>query len=363
MESPMGRGGTRIIAEAGVNHNGDPELALRLIDAAADAGADAVKFQTFRTRDLVTRHALKAPYQQATSGGGESQEAMLRRLELPHDAHHRLLEHARRRGIEFLSTPFDLASLDFLVRDLGLTTIKIPSGEITNGPLLLATARLGVDVIVSTGMSRLGEVEDALAVLAFGYAGGDEPPGRDAFMAAYGSARGQDALRRKVVLLHCTTEYPAAYDEVNLLAMDTLAGAFGLAVGLSDHTPGIAIPLAAAARGAAVVEKHFTLDRTLPGPDHLASIEPGELAALVQGTAQVVAALGTPRKLPTVSELPNRAVARRSLVASRPIKAGETFSADNVTAKRPTGGLSPMSFWEVAGRPAARDFAEDEFIE
>lgn len=363
MEFQAHRPRTKVIAEAGVNHNGDPELAFRLIDAAADAGADIVKFQTFRTRDLVVSNATKAPYQQANCGSEESQDAMLQRLELPYQVHYQLRDHAHRRGIEFLSTPFDLTSLNFLVRELGLTTIKIPSGEVTNGPLLLAAAQLGVDVILSTGMSRLGEVENALAVLAYGYMAPEGMPKSDAFEAAYCSAEGQDALSHKVILLHCTTEYPTAYEDVNLRTMDTLAAAFGLSVGLSDHTPGIAIPLAAAARGASVVEKHFTLDRALPGPDHLASIEPTELSALVQGVAQVAAALGSPRKQPVASELPNRMVARRSLVASRPISAGELFSPDNLIAKRPTGGLSPMLFWDLLGQRATRDFAKDEFVE
>ena len=353
---------TLIIAEAGVNHNGDPALALALIDAAADAGADVVKFQTFRTNEVVTRSARQADYQTTNTGVAETQMEMIRRLELSPRQHYDLVERARQRNLTFLSTPFDLFSLDFLVRDLGLPCIKLPSGEVTNGPLLLNTARHGVDIILSTGMCRLGEVEDALGVLAFGYLGGSESPGRDAFAAAYASPEGQEALRRHVTLLHCTTEYPSAYADVNLRAMDTLGQAFGLRVGLSDHTPGIAIPIAAAARGATVLEKHFTLDRNLPGPDHLASLEPGELAALVAGVRQVEAALGNGVKLPTAGELGNREVARRSLVARHAIAAGEVFSVDNLGAKRPAGGLSPMLYWEMLGQAAERDIDEDEQV-
>lgn len=352
-----------IIAEAGVNHNGSIDMALSLIDAAADAGADIVKFQTFRAEAVVSRFAPKAEYQINTTGDDESQLEMVRRLELAPGDHRRLMRHCEARNIGFLSTPFDAASARFLVRELGLGQLKIPSGEITNAPLLLAMAVLACPVILSTGMSTLGEIEEALGVLAFGYLNPTMRPSRKAFRQTYVSDEGQAALREKATLLHCTTEYPAPYAEVNLAAMDTLQRAFGLPVGFSDHTEGIAVPIAAAARGAVIVEKHFTLDRTLPGPDHRASLEPAELAAMVAGIRQVEAALGDGRKRPSASELKNAPIARRSLVAARDIKAGETFSDDNLASKRPGSGVSPMDYWEWQGRRASRDFGEDEPIE
>jgi N-acetylneuraminate synthase len=353
-----------VIAEAGVNHNGDMEIAHRLVDAAADAHADAVKFQTFRAAELAGRDAPKAAYQERTTGTAESQFEMLKRLELPAAEHFALRDHAARRGIEFLSTPFDGKSLDFLVGEFGMRTIKVPSGEITNGPFLLAIARAAKRIILSTGMSSLGEVETALGVLAFGLsAAPDAAPSRAGFESAFLSQAGQAALCDRVTLLHCTTEYPAAPADVNLRAMDTLAAAFGLPVGYSDHTEGIHIPVAAAARGAAVIEKHFTLDRALPGPDHKASLEPAELAAMVRAVRDVETALGDGVKRPAAAEIGNRAVARKSLMAARPIAAGETFSTDNLTCKRPGTGLSPMDFWNLCGRTATRAYAADEIID
>lgn len=352
-----------VIAEAGVNHNGSIDMALRLVDVAADAGTDAVKFQTFRSEAVVSRFAGKAEYQKSTTGAAESQLDMVKNLELSAEAHHAVLKRCRRRAIRFLSTPFDAGSADFLVMKLGMEVIKIPSGEVTNGPLLLHLARFGRPVILSTGMSTLGEIEEALSVLTFGYLRPSIRPSRTAFREAYFSHEGQAALRAKVVLLHCTTEYPAPYAEVNLAAMDTLRSAFGLPVGLSDHTAGISVPIAAVAKGAVVVEKHFTLDRALPGPDHRASLEPAELTAMVAGIRQVEAALGDGLKCPSASELKNMPIARKSLVAARDIKAGETFSEDNLTAKRPGSGISPMGYWEWQGRRAGRDFREDEPIE
>lgn len=355
--------GVLVIAEAGVNHNGDPDMAARLVEAAAEAGADMVKFQTFRADALATAEAPKAAYQNRTCDVGETQLDMLRRLELGLDAHRALVAQCRRLGIGFLSTPFDLGSVGLLAGDLGLDLLKLPSGEITNAPLLLASARAGARIILSTGMAGLGEVEAALGVLAFGYTRpADAASGVAAFEDAFQSDEGQAALAAKVTLLHCTTEYPCPFDEANLRAMDTLAAAFGLPVGFSDHTEGVAVALAAVARGAMVVEKHFTLDRGLPGPDHRASIEPADLAALVRGIRQVEAALGDGRKRPTVSELPNRRVARKSLVALRPIAAGEPFSTENLGVKRPGGGISPMAYWDWLGRPASRAFAANEMI-
>lgn len=349
-----------IIAEAGVNHNGSIELALQLVDAAAGAGADAVKFQTFRAEKLVSRHTPKAAYQQQTTDAAESQLQMIKKLELTEEHHRTLVAHCAERGILFLSTPFDVESLDLLCR-LGVPYLKLPSGEITNAPLLIAAARTGLPIILSTGMSRLGEVELALAALAFGYAGAGEPS-LDAMEKAYNAKTARAALREKVTLLHCTTEYPAPLEEVNLRAMGTLREAFGLDVGYSDHTSGITIPVAAAAMGAAVIEKHFTLDRSLPGPDHKASLEPGELREMVEAVRQVGIALGEPIKAPTASEIGNRSVIRKSLVAARPIGKGERFTEENLAVKRPGGGISPFRYWEYLGRQADRDYQIDEII-
>ena len=351
---------TFVIAEAGVNHNGSLEIALRLVDAAADAGADAVKFQTFQAARLVSRKAPKAAYQARTTDPSESQLDMIRKLELDESGHATLLARAKARGIEFLSTPFDLPSLQLLTGRFGLETIKISSGDITNAPFLLAIARTARRVILSTGMSTLAEVEAALGVLAFGFTHADALPGPGAFVRAFAGDDGQQALRRRVTLLHCTTEYPAPYGRVNLRAMDALAQAFALPVGYSDHTLGIHIPVAAVARGAGVLEKHFTLDRNLPGPDHEASLEPDELRRMITAVREVELALGDGIKRPASSEWDNRGVARRSLTAARAISAGEVFSAENITCKRPASGLSPFEYWRIVGRIATRAYAEDE---
>ena len=353
---------TYIIAEAGVNHNGSLDLARQLIDVAADAGADAVKFQTFRADALVTRSAPKAAYQQETTAADEAQWDMLRALELHPEDHPILMEHARQRNIQFLSTPFDRLSLDVLM-GLGMPILKLPSGEVINGPLLLHAARTGRPLILSTGMSTLGEVEAALGVLAFGYVHRDEEtPSLEAFAQAFASAAGQNALRAYVTLLHCTTAYPTPFEAVNLRAMDTLREAFGLRVGYSDHTIGISVPLAAVARGATVIEKHFTLDRTLPGPDHQASLEPDELQAMVSGIREVEHALGDVRKAPAAAEWANRPVVRKSLVTTRPVQAGETWSAEMLTPKRPGTGCSPMQYWSLLGKPADRDYPADTVV-
>lgn len=349
-----------IIAEAGVNHNGSVEMAKKLIEVAADAGADAVKFQTFKAERLVSRTAQKAEYQKKTTGASESQFDMIKKLELDVDAHRTLLQHCHTCGIEFLSTPFDTESVQLLV-ELGVSRIKIPSGEITNAPLLLSIARTGLPIILSTGMSTLGDVERALSVLAFGAMGGTVP-NQQAFTEAYISHKGQAALRERVTLLHCTTEYPAPFSDINLAAMDSLHAAFRLPVGYSDHTEGIVIPVAAVARGACVIEKHFTLDRSLPGPDHKASLEPEELNALVQVIRRVSEALGSPIKTPAHVELKNMNIARKSLVAACPIAKGDIFTEENVAVKRPGGGRSPMEYWDVLGTVAERDYAQDEAL-
>lgn len=352
---------TLVIAEAGVNHNGSLQRALELVDAAAAAGADIVKFQTFRAGRLASRSAPKADYQKRETGTTESQLDMLHALELDEAAHRALISRCAEKGIEFLSTPFDHESLDLLVRTFELPRLKLGSGDLTNAPLLLAIARSAKSLILSTGMSTLSEVEEALGVLAFGYAlPPDAAPSIAAFRSAYESDIGQQALRNNVALLHCTTEYPTPACDVNLRAMDTLRQAFGLEVGYSDHTQGTAISLAAVARGATIVEKHFTLDRNLPGPDHKSSLESEELAAMVNDIRRVEAALGNGIKRQAESERPNQIIARKSLVAVGRIHAGELFSESNMTVKRPGGGLEPKQYWNLLGRIATRDFDDEE---
>jgi N-acetylneuraminate synthase len=352
-----------IIAEAGVNHNGSLDLAKRLIEVAAEAGADAVKFQTFKADKLVSRAASKAEYQIEHTGASESQHEMIRKLELDEAAHDVLAAHCKSKGIEFLSTPFDLDSLEMLVRKFNISTIKIPSGDITNAPLLLEAARTGKPVILSTGMSSLGEIEMALGVLAFGYTTRDEFPCFAVFENAYGSAMGRQALQGNVTLLHCTTEYPAPFTDINLRSMATLQHAFGLPVGYSDHTQGIAITVAAVAMGAVIIEKHFTLDNDLPGPDHKASLEPDELRQMVRSIREVELALGSAVKQPAASELKNRPIARKSLVAARDIRKGELFTQDNLAVKRPGDGISPVYYWEWLGKTADRDYLQDDRVQ
>jgi N-acetylneuraminate synthase len=352
-----------IIAEAGVNHNGDEKLAFELIDAAHKAGADVVKFQTFNAKSLVTDTAKQAEYQISNTKKVESQLTMLSRLELSHDAHQRLMNYCNKLGIQFLSTAFDSESLHFLVNTLQLKTLKIASGEITNAPFILEHARTGCDLILSTGMSTLTEIESALGVIAFGLTtSNDATPSIEAFTAAYMSAKGQEALKEKVTLLHCTTEYPAPFNEINLKAMDTLASVFSLPVGYSDHSQGITIPIAATARGACIIEKHFTLDNKMSGPDHKASLEPDELTAMVTAIRTVEVAMGTGVKTPQASEYKNISVARKSLVTVKAIQKGDSFSADNLTIKRPGTGVSPYQYWQRLGTKADKDYAIGEVI-
>jgi N,N'-diacetyllegionaminate synthase len=335
----MSAGRVLVIAEAGVNHNGELQLARRLVERAAEAGADLVKFQTFAADRLVTRDARKADYQQQTTDALESQHAMIRRLELSVDAHRMLIEHCRQHDIGFFSSGFDEPSIDLLAQ-FGLDCLKIPSGEITNLPYLRHVGRLGKPVILSTGMSRLEEIEAALHALI-----------------AAGTPRSQ------ITVLHCNTEYPTPMEDVNLKAMLTIRDTFDVPIGYSDHTQGIEVAIAAVALGATVIEKHFTLDRNLPGPDHRASLEPDEFKAMVQAIRNIERALGDGLKQPSPSETRNLLIARKSLVAARHIREGEAFSADNLAAKRPGTGISPMRWDEVVGRVARRDFAPDELIE
>lgn len=326
-----------IIAEAGVNHNGSLDLACKLVDKAWEAGADVVKFQTAKVENLVSVHAEKAEYQKISTGTGESQLEMLKKLLLSYEDFVLLKKHCDRKGIQFLSTPFDLDSIHFLEK-LGCGFWKVPSGEITNYPYLLEIAGTGKPVIMSTGMASMKEVEEAVELLRRG---------------------GCSDLK----LLHCTTEYPAPYKDVNLKAMLVLKERFGVEVGYSDHTPGIEIPVAAAALGACVIEKHFTLDRNMEGPDHKASLEPGELAAMVQAVRNVETAMGNGEKVPSQAEIQNITAARKSIVAKRNIRQGEIFTTENITTKRPGNGITPMLWNQVLGTPAVRDFEEDELIE
>lgn len=327
-----------IIAEAGVNHNGDMAVAKGLIDAAATAGVDYVKFQTFKTENLVSCNAPTAEYQQKATNE-TSQFAMLKRLELSRQQHLELIDYCHKKGVKFLSTAFDLDSIDLLA-ELSLDFWKIPSGEITNYPYLAKIASFGQPIVMSTGMCDTQDIRNALDVL---YSHGATP--------------------ENVTLLHCNTQYPTPMCDVNLKAMRTLADTFGVAVGYSDHTQGIEIPIAASALGATVIEKHFTLDRNMEGPDHKASLEPDELKAMVTAIRNVEIALGTSEKAPSTSETPNKAVARKSIVAKRHIKQGETLTEENLTVKRPGNGISPMRWNDVIGTTAKRDYNPDELIE
>ncbi|MCM3590174.1 N-acetylneuraminate synthase [Brevibacillus borstelensis] len=354
---------TFVIAEAGVNHNGSLDLAKELIKRAAEAGADAVKFQTFTAASIISRHAEKADYQKKNTGSEESQLEMVRRLELSEAMHEEIVACCRENCIQFLSSPFDSESVDLLANKIRVDQIKIPSGEITNAPLLLKVAQTGLPVLLSTGMATLGEIEEALGVLAFGYVNKNGSPSMANFQNAYVSNDGQNALQSKVTLLHCTTEYPSPFEEVNLKAMDTLKAAFQLRVGFSDHTEGIAIPIVAVGRGATVIEKHFTIDRTLPGPDHKASLEPQELKAMITAIRQVELAVGSGIKRPSPTEQKNKEIVRKSLVAGRVINRGEMFSEANLACKRPGTGVSPMKYWEFLGKQADRSYTPDEKIE
>lgn len=353
---------TTVIAEAGVNHNGDINLAMRLIDAAADAGADVVKFQTFSAVQLASVDAPKAAYQKNNTDSAESQLDMLKKLELSQQQHFILKEHCEKRKIGFLSTPFDTVSADFLLKKMQLSTIKISSGEITTAPLLLQIAQCNPAIILSTGMSTLGEIEEALAVIAFGLLNVAEKLCRNAFMRTYASSEGQKKLKEKVVLLHCTSDYPAKFDSIHLRAMDTLKSAFGLPIGYSDHSQGISIPIAAVARGASIIEKHFTLDRTLPGPDHCASLEPGELKNMVTAIREVELSLGNTLKMPTRSEWNTKSVARKSLIAADIIKKNDIFTEQNLSVKRPGNGISAMRYWDYLGSAASQDYKVGELI-
>lgn len=325
-----------IIAEVGVNHNGNYELACKLVDEAKKAGADCIKFQTFKSENLVSHNAKKAEYQKKTTGDG-TQVDMLKKLELSFDEFLGLKEYCDRVGICFLSSPFDFDSIEFL-KSIDMPFWKIPSGEITNFPFLVAIAKTEKPVIMSTGMSEMSEIDDAIKVL-------------------------KDNGTSEIKLLHCNTEYPTPFEDVNLKAMQTMQDVFGFEVGYSDHTKGIEVPIAAVAVGATIIEKHFTLDRNMEGPDHKASLEPDELAEMISCIRHIEQAMGSGEKKPSLSEKKNIAVARKSIVAKKIIKMGEVLSEGNITVKRPGNGISPMKWLSVIGTKAIRDFSEDELIE
>ncbi|QDV17398.1 N,N'-diacetyllegionaminic acid synthase [Gimesia panareensis] len=330
-----------VIAEAGVNHNGSVETARKMIDAAVQAGADAIKFQTFKTEKLVCKSAPQAEYQMKNSAEGESdtQFTLLKKLEINQETHRELFDYCEQSGIVFISTPFDLESID-LLKSLGLELIKVPSGEITNYPYLKKVAQTFHRVVLSTGMADLGEIEDALAILI-----------------------DNGIARENITVLHCNTEYPTPIQDVNLRAMLTIRDAFGVKVGYSDHTLGIEVSIAATALGATVIEKHFTLDKNMEGPDHAASLEPDELMMLVRGIRNTEKSLGSPLKRPSASESKNKPVVRKSIIAARDIKQGEAFTEANLCVKRPGTGISPMNWDQVINQVARRDYVEDEIIE
>ena len=326
-----------IIAEAGVNHNGNLEIAKRLVDEAVTAGVDAIKFQTFKTENIVCKNATKADYQKAATDANQSQFEMLKKLELTETMHENLIAYCKEKGILFLSTPFDLDSINYLVQ-IGIEIMKVPSGEITNYPYLRKIAQTGKKVILSTGMSDIEEVKAAIKVL-------------------------KENGSKDISVLHCNTEYPTPFEDVNLKAMSTLQSELNVEIGYSDHTLGIEIPIAAVAMGAKIIEKHFTLDKSMEGPDHKASLEPHELREMVKAIRNVERALGTGVKMPTFSEKKNIAVARKSIVAKCKIEKGQIFTEENLTTKRPATGISPMKWNDIIGMTAKRSYDEDELIE
>lgn len=353
---------TFIIAEAGVNHNGSLDLAFKLVDAAASAGANAIKFQTYKTEKIVTKTAKQAKYQEKNLGEASSQFSMLKKLELSYDEFKQLKYYCDEKNITFLSTPFDLDSVDFLIKDIGLELMKIPSGEITNAPYIYKIARQGVKVILSTGMATIQEIHYALAFLAYGYSGQEEVS-FEKVKAFYLKEEAKQLLQGRVNILHCTTEYPTPLKDINLNAMHNIEEEFQLPVGLSDHSEGIIVPIAAVSKGAIIIEKHFTLDKSLPGPDHKASLEPQELKDMIQSIRLVEEAFGEREKKPTSIELKNREAARKSLVAATVIQKGEVFTSENLTMKRPGTGISPYLYWDYIGKESLRYYTEDEVIE
>lgn len=354
---------TYIIAEAGVNHNGSFSMAKKLVEVAKKAGADAVKFQTFRAENLVTKEAQQANYQVENLGEATSQYEMLKKLELSYEEFKLLKYYCDEIGIEFLSTPFDYESVDFLVDDLQMQTVKISSGELTNSPFIHYIATKQKKMIISTGMATIDEIHEALSFVAYGLAKPVANVSVNRVHSFYQTNEAKEVLQKYVTVLHCTTEYPAPFETINLKAMNQLEKELKLSIGFSDHSQGIAISIAAIGMGATIIEKHFTLDRKLPGPDHVASLEPSELVLMVEGIRQIERALGTGIKEPTAMELKNRVAARKSIVASRDIKQGETLEAANLNIKRPGNGLSPSKYWSLIGKKTTKFYHEDELID
>jgi len=350
-----------VIAEAGVNHNGQLDIALTLVDKAMEAGADAIKFQTFTAKELVTKQAEKADYQKTNSNSGESQFQMLKKLELSVGEQKKIFEHCSSKGIQFLSTPFDNKSLKFLSEELGLETLKIPSGELVNGPFLLDFARTNKNIILSTGMSSLEDIEIALGVIAFGLMG-RENPSIEAFKESFESSDGKELLNKKVSLLHCTSEYPAPKKNINLKSMLTIKEKFSLRTGYSDHSEGNIVAISAAALGAEIIEKHFTLDKSFEGPDHKASLDSIELKEMISSIREVEKILGDGIKKPTETELKNRLTSYKSIIASKDIALGEEFTQDNLSLKRPGTGISPMKYWRLLGKKSKKSYKAEDLI-
>lgn len=351
-----------IIAEAGVNHNGSVETALKLIDEAKEAGADAIKFQTFTAESLVTENADMAEYQKTNLESNIKQFEMIKKLELSKENHFKLFDYCKKINIDFLSSPFDEDSFNFLSKDLNLSCIKLGSGEITNAPLLVKIGKEKKDLILSTGMSTLGEVEFALACLAFGYLDSNLSPTLENFLTVYSTKEAYRILSRKVVLLHCTSNYPATAEEVNLRAIATLKESFDLKVGYSDHTTSLLIPSVAVGLGATMIEKHFTLDKNMVGPDHKASISPSEFKYMVEGIRETEEALGDGRKIFTKEEVKNRNIARKSLYAAKDIKKGEQIQADGLNILRPVRGSTPISYWSTLEKIAQKEYKKNDPI-
>ena len=350
-----------IIAEAGVNHNGNLSMAYKLVDAAKNAGANAIKFQIFQSENLVTHKLLKASYQQKNQSNSDSQFSMLKKLEMPFRNFKKLKLYSDKKGIQFLSTAFDNESLDYLINTISVQKLKISSGDLSNAPLLLRSAQSKKDIILSTGMSNLDEIKQALGVIAFGLTS-SKKPSIVGFKNAFSSEVGQNALKQKVTLLHCTSEYPAPYKEINLNAITTIMDKFKIPVGYSDHSQGRVASIAAVTLGANILEKHFTLDRSLEGPDHKASLEPKELMKFVKDIRIAEISLGSSIKEAQPSELENIQFSRRFIVASKDISIGDVFTEENLTLKRAGNGINPINYWELIGKRSNKSYKMDDSI-
>jgi N-acetylneuraminate synthase len=354
---------TYIIAEAGVNHNGSYEMACQLVDIAVASGADAVKFQTFNADLLVTKDAKQAAYQSRNLGESTSQYEMLKKLELSYEEFQKLSAYCDAQNIEFLSTPFDSRSVDFLINEIHIKTIKIPSGELTNSPFIHYIATKQLPIILSTGMATIEEIHVALSFIAFGLAFPSKDVNLKQVQDFYETNEAKKLLKEYVNILHCTTSYPTKPEDVNLLSMAYLRDELQIPVGFSDHSEGILIPIAAVANGAKIIEKHFTIDKLLPGPDHKASLNPSELKDMVAGIRLIETAIGSYKKEPTEEEMKNRIAARKSIVARKDINSGEIYTSENIITKRPGTGLEPVNYWDLLGKPAMNEYKEGDLIE